>query len=74
MRSDRSDCDALKVETVLAIYAAPHVAERSAGIVEMSVTDVAFACGFGASSLFNTAFKREAGVSPTQFRRQRLRN
>jgi AraC-like DNA-binding protein len=40
---------------------------------EMSVTDVAFACGFGGSSLFNTAFKREAGVSPTQFRRQRLR-
>jgi AraC-like DNA-binding protein len=38
----------------------------------MSITEVAFACGFGASSLFNTAFKREAGVSPTQFRRQRM--
>lgn len=38
---------------------------------DMSVTEVAFACGFGASSLFNTAFKREVGASPTQFRRQR---
>jgi AraC-like DNA-binding protein len=38
---------------------------------EMTVTEVAFASGFGASSLFNTAFKREAGVSPTQFRRLR---
>jgi AraC-like DNA-binding protein len=35
----------------------------------MSVTEVAFASGFGASSLFNTAFKKEVGVSPTQFRR-----
>jgi AraC-like DNA-binding protein len=39
---------------------------RSTG---MSVTEVAFAAGFGASSLFNTVFKREVGVSPTQFRR-----
>ena len=45
-------------------------AKRLLRSTEMSVTDVAFACGFGASSLFNTAFKREAGVSPTQFRRQ----
>jgi AraC-like DNA-binding protein len=39
---------------------------------ELSVIEVAFACGFGASSLFNTAFKRVTGVSPTQFRRQHL--
>ena len=36
---------------------------------EMSVTEVAFASGFGASSLFNTVFKKEVGESPTQFRR-----
>jgi AraC-like DNA-binding protein len=41
---------------------------RSTG---MSVTEVAFASGFGASSLFNTVFKKEVGVSPTQFRRMR---
>jgi AraC-like DNA-binding protein len=35
----------------------------------MSVTEVAFASGFGASSLFNTVFKKEVGVAPTQFRR-----
>ncbi len=45
-------------------------ARRMLRSTEMSVTEVAFACGFSASSLFNTAFKREAGVSPTQFRRR----
>jgi len=39
---------------------------RSTG---MSVTEVAFASGFGASSRFNTVFRKEVGVSPTQFRR-----
>lgn len=37
----------------------------------MSVTEIAYSCGFGGSSLFNTAFKRQAGMSPTQFRRER---
>jgi AraC-like DNA-binding protein len=36
---------------------------------EMSVTDVAFASGFSAVSLFNRIFKDEMGMSPTQFRR-----
>lgn len=39
---------------------------RSTG---MSVTEVAFASGFGASSLFNTVFRKDAGVSPTEYRR-----
>ena len=39
---------------------------RSTG---MSVTEVAFQSGFGTSSLFNTVFKKEVGLSPTQFRR-----
>lgn len=39
---------------------------RSTG---MSVTDVAFASGFGASSQFNTVFRKEFGVSPTEFRK-----
>ena len=39
----------------------------------MSVTEVAFASGFGASSLFNTVFKKDIGVSPTQFRRESCR-
>jgi AraC-like DNA-binding protein len=45
-------------------------AQRLLRSTEMPVTEVAFACGFGASSLFNTAFKKEVGVSPTQFRRR----
>jgi AraC-like DNA-binding protein len=39
---------------------------RSTG---MKITDVAFASGFGASSLFNTVFRKEVGVSPTAYRR-----
>jgi AraC-like DNA-binding protein len=42
---------------------------RSTG---MSVTEVAFVSGFGASSLFNTVFKKEVGMSPTEFRRTHI--
>lgn len=48
-------------------------AKRLLRSTRMSVTEVAFAAGFGASSLFNTVFKKEVGVSPTQFRRNELR-
>jgi AraC-like DNA-binding protein len=43
-------------------------AQRLLRSTDLPVTEVAFACGFGASSLFNTAFKRELGLSPTAFR------
>jgi AraC-like DNA-binding protein len=43
-------------------------AQRLLRSTDLPVTEVAFACGFGASSLFNTAFKKETGMSPTQFR------
>lgn len=43
-------------------------AQRLLRSTDLRVTEVAFACGFGASSLFNTAFKQEAGMSPTEFR------
>jgi AraC-like DNA-binding protein len=46
-------------------------AQRLLRSTEMPITEVAFACGFGASSLFNTAFKKEVGIPPTQFRKQR---
>lgn len=46
-------------------------AKRLLQSTEMTVTEIAFASGFGASSLFNRVFKDEAGQSPTQFRRAR---
>jgi AraC-like DNA-binding protein len=48
-------------------------ARRLLRSTEMSVTEIAFACGFGASSLFNTLFKKEVGVSPMQFRNRASR-
>jgi AraC-like DNA-binding protein len=46
-------------------------ARRLLRSTDLSVTDVAFACGFGAISLFNTAFKADTGVTPTDYRRRR---
>jgi AraC-like DNA-binding protein len=43
-------------------------AQRLLRSTDLPVTEVAFACGFGASSLFNTAFRKEVGMSPTEFR------
>jgi AraC family transcriptional regulator len=34
-----------------------------------SVTEIAALCGFGSASQFSTAFRREAGLSPSEFRR-----
>jgi len=45
-------------------------ARRLLRSTELSVTEIAFMCGFGAISLFNTAFKKEVGTSPTFYRRQ----
>jgi AraC family transcriptional regulator len=36
---------------------------------DLSVTEVAALCGFGSASQFSTAFRREAGLSPSEFRR-----
>lgn len=38
----------------------------------MSVTDVAFLCGFSSSSHFSNTFRREAGVTPQAFRNSSL--
>lgn len=43
-------------------------ARRLLRSTDLSITEIAFACGFGASSVFNTAFRRDAGVTPTQYR------
>lgn len=48
-------------------------AQRLLRSTDLPVTEVAFACGFGASSLFNTAFRKEVGMSPTEFRGKSLR-
>lgn len=44
-------------------------AKRLLRSTSMKITDVAFASGFGASSLFNKVFRKEVGVSPTAYRR-----
>ena len=36
---------------------------------EDSVTEIAFASGFGSASYFNKCFKAYLGVTPTQYRR-----
>ncbi|MCC0035241.1 MAG: helix-turn-helix transcriptional regulator [Hoeflea sp.] len=36
---------------------------------DMSVTDIALACGFSSSSHFANTFRREAGLSPLAYRR-----
>jgi AraC family transcriptional regulator, 4-hydroxyphenylacetate 3-monooxygenase operon regulatory protein len=38
---------------------------------QTSITDVALACGFSSAQYFATVFRREAGVTPMQFRRTR---
>lgn len=35
-----------------------------------SITNIAFACGFGSSSYFCTCFRRETGLSPLEYRAQ----
>jgi AraC-like DNA-binding protein len=35
-----------------------------------TVLDIAYACGFTSKSTFNTAFKRQVGVTPSTFRKQ----
>ena len=35
-----------------------------------TILDVAYACGFTSKSTFNAAFRRESGVTPSEFRRQ----
>jgi AraC-like DNA-binding protein len=45
-------------------------AKRLLRSTEMSMTAIACAAGFGATSLFNKVFKKELGISPTQFRKQ----
>ena len=38
---------------------------------QRTILDVAFACGFGSKSTFNTVFKRMTGHTPSEFRRIR---
>ncbi|KRC80134.1 hypothetical protein ASE13_14045 [Sphingomonas sp. Root241] len=47
-------------------------AKRLLRSTELSVTEIAFMCGFGTISLFNTAFRKEVGASPTLYRRRRV--
>jgi transcriptional regulator GlxA family with amidase domain len=44
-------------------------ARRLLRSTDMKVTEVAFASGFSAVTLFNRIFKAETGLSPTRFRR-----
>jgi AraC family transcriptional regulator len=37
----------------------------------MTITDVAFACGFSHAQHFTTSFRRETGMTPSAFRRER---
>lgn len=39
---------------------------------ESSIIDIAMECGFGAKSTFNSAFRRETGFTPSEFRKQHL--
>lgn len=36
---------------------------------DLSVTEIAALCGFGSASQFSTAFRRETGMAPSEFRR-----
>lgn len=47
-------------------------AKRLLRSTEMKVTEIAFASGFSTVTLFNRAFRADAGVSPTSFRRARI--
>jgi len=38
---------------------------------ELSITEIAFLCGFSSSSHLSAAFRKEMGCSPTAYRRQR---
>jgi AraC family transcriptional regulator len=40
---------------------------------DLSVTEIAALCGFSSASQFSTAFRREAGVAPREFRRAAAR-
>lgn len=52
--------------------------ERSQGLLcgdsNRPVTDIALACGFSSPAAFSRAFAARYGVSPTQWRRQRLKS
>ena len=43
-------------------------AKRLLRSTDLSVTEIAFMCGFGAISQFNAAFKAEVGIPPTRYR------
>jgi AraC-like DNA-binding protein len=40
---------------------------------ERTILDVAFDCGFGSKSAFNTAFSQATGMSPTEWKREKSR-
>ena len=42
--------------------------------LEMSVTDIAFGCGYSSSQYFATQFRRRYGVSPSDYKLTRQRN
>ncbi len=41
-----------------------------AGSVDMGITDIAYACGFGSGQYFATVFRERTGETPQQFRRR----
>ena len=40
---------------------------------QLSVDEVAVQCGYGSSSYFSTVFRKQAGVSPREFRKGGVR-
>jgi len=62
----RNFCDyinALRVEDAVSLLAADNAAERT-------ILDLAFEVGFTSKSTFNAVFKKETGLTPSEYRRQ----
>lgn len=40
---------------------------------DLSINDIAFRCGFGSITYFHTAFKKEHGITPVEYRQKNIR-